>query len=1149
MKTKLSLLALLISVATLFPFSLHSQCDIPQSIIVAEITQTSATLYWDGEFEEGWYVIISNSIIHNPDTNDAVRVSNNMFEAPGLTPQTTYYYNIATICADTISSWVAGNFMTKCLATGTPYSEPFEVYGTGGNAFPSCWTKVQSSYNNYPYITSINSSMGSLVFKNSTCIAAIQAMTEDISTLRVSFIGRSESTTAGLEIGVMNDVTNASDFVAIDTVYVSTVNTFESFEVHCNNYVGTGQYIAFRYTASERFYIDDVVVSPIPTCLNPVSLSVSNITMNGATIRWTEVGNPSGCQALISTTPITNFAGHTPFTVSNQQYAPTTLSPSTTYYFYVQSVCNDEVSDWSSISFTTLCNATLIPVSEEFPNLSLPTCWSTQYVTGNSAITFSDFGNNPSTAPANGYAMVAWNSLNFPTGAQSRLVSLPISTMAQNGVEVSFAWRHSTLAPEALTEGLQLQYSFDGTNWTNTADGLIRRYSDVYDNWTNYSITIPEVANRSRVYIGFLFTSARGANCYLDEIGLNTVSSCYKPVVNPASQIEGNSAVISWTEIGSATTWNVIISDTIVTNFNTTPFVTVHTNSFTATDLNFMTPYYYYVQSVCGSNNNSEWSNIQHFTTICGLIINFPYIENFDTYGTCSDAFPPCWSRPTTYSYYDFEDMTSCTTPSASEKESVSGTASLLFASPSGNYTYAVSPAISTDIHEMMVSLFLWKENATYSGSMEIGVMSNPNDMVTFEVVATLNPANAATWNYYQIFFDQTLLSGTNRYIAFRHLSSSDYNYYLMDDVTIDLIPSCWHAIHPEVAGITGNTATLSWDDNNESSHQWHLKISDYALQNLSAYGNVLDTIIHTNTFIVNYLSGGRNFYYYLQADCGNNDLSRWVSGTFETEPCNCFVKINMNDLGNNGWNGGQIDLYAGDDYIGSATLEEGASDSAMIYTCENGTIDFMWVNGNFDNEITFTIENNQGAVIYSSAGTPTAGNFFQYTNGCESTCDEIPTNLTAANYNGGATLEWEGTPGATSYSVYKNGNRIAAWIPNTAFIDATTVSGEVCYTVTAVCVTGESSESNSSCITGITEYSSLNWQIFPNPAQTQFEILAEQTITEVMISNTLGQIIQQLSINDTHTTIHTDHWQNGLYFIKAKVGEQWLVSRIMIIR
>ena len=90
----------------------------------------------------------------------------------------------------------------------------------------------------------------------------------------------------------MNDVTNASDFVAIDTVYVSTVNTFESFEVHCNNYVGTGQYIAFRYTASERFYIDDVVVSPIPTCLNPVSLSVSNITMNGATIRWTEVGNP-----------------------------------------------------------------------------------------------------------------------------------------------------------------------------------------------------------------------------------------------------------------------------------------------------------------------------------------------------------------------------------------------------------------------------------------------------------------------------------------------------------------------------------------------------------------------------------------------------------------------------------------------------------------------------------------------------------------------------------------------------------------------------------------------------------------------------------------------------------------------------------------
>lgn len=1150
MKIHLRCLSFLVFFGVMTSFTLRAQdCFAPQGNQVSNITQTTATISWDAGFDVAWYVIVSNSIIQNPVPAQATRVENSSYAATALSPQTTYYYSIATICSDSVSEWTTGMFQTRCLATNTPYSEDFETYGTGGNAFPSCWTKVQSSYNNYPYLTNINNSLGSMIFKNSVCLAAMQEMTEDVSLLRVTFSARSESTTAGMEIGIMNDVTNPDDFTPVDTVYVSLANTFENVEVHLNTYSGNGKYIAFRYTQSERFYIDDVVVSHIPTCLNPVSLSVSNITTQRATISWTTVGSPTALQALISTTPISDFTGQNPFTVYNQQYTATSLSANTTYYFYIQAVCGEDLSDWNSITFTTSCSSTFLPSSEEFATLSFPACWSTQHVTGMSDIIISDYGYNPLTAPADGIAMVAWNSVNFSDGVQSRLVSLPLTTIGENGIAVDFAWRHSNLAPEALNEGVQLQYSFDGINWTNASENMLRRYSDVYNSWTNYSVTIPEVANHSTVYIGFLFTAARGANCYLDEITFNHVASCMKPVAHPAENVSGNSADLSWTEIGNATSWNLIISDTIVHNFQTTPSITVTDTFYTPASLNPMTTYYYYVQSRCGTNDLSEWSNIQYFTTSCGSIYNFPYTENFDSYGTCSDAFPPCWSRPMTYNYFDFNNSTSCTTPSATGLHAVSSPASMLFVSPSGNFTYAVSPPISSDIQQVMISLFLWKDNSIYSGHIDIGVMSNPTDMATFETIATLNPDTAQSWTYYQLFCDQATLSGANNYIAIRHQAVSDYDYYLVDNVTIDLIPSCWHAINPTVTEITGSTATLHWDDNNSDNHTWHLKISDYALQNLSGIGNVIDTFINTNTFTINHLSGDTHFYYYLQAVCGGDDASRWTTGNFTTSPCNCFVKINMNDLGNNGWNGGQIALYLDNELVDVATLADGSTGSAFLFPCAEGMLDFRWESGNADNEITYSIENHNGEVLYTSAGTPSAGSFFTHVNDCGSSCNEIPTNLSASNFNQGATLSWDGTPNATSYSVYKNGLQIAAWIPNTTYIDTTLVTGEVCYTVKAVCVKGESVESNNSCITGIASYETNNLLIFPNPAHEQFEIHSDFIINEIRITNAIGQQICHLSANDKHAILHTENWQNGMYFVAVKTDNHWQYSKIMVIK
>src|SRR5690606_12518394 len=123
--------------------------------------------------------------------------------------------------------------------------------------------------------------------------------------------------------------------------------------------------------------------------------------------------------------------------------------------------------------------------------------------------------------------------------------------------------------------------------------------------------------------------------------------------------------------------------------------------------------------------------------------------------------------------------------------------------------TYAVSPAFPEDINNLRVKFQLRSEGNS-SGTIDFGVMSDPFDLSTFELIETLNPANAVDINYL-LNLDTTTLSGSNNYIAFRHNSTANNWYYWLDNFVVEILPTCVEPTSLTVADTTSNSTVLGW--------------------------------------------------------------------------------------------------------------------------------------------------------------------------------------------------------------------------------------------------------------------------------------------------------------------------------------------------
>jgi len=108
----------------------------------------------------------------------------------------------------------------------------------------------------------------------------------------------------------------------------------------------------------------------------------------------------------------------------------------------------------------------------------------------------------------------------------------------------------------------------------------------------------------------------------------------------------------------------------------------------------------------------------------------------------------------------------------------------------------------------------------------------------------------------------------------------------------------------------------------------------------------------------------------------GANCEVSWIleCGQVINEPVQDYTFV-MNDSFGDGWNGAAVDVIADGNVIASVTIDDGASATEVISVPEGtSSLEFAYVSGDWDSEVTFTITTEKGNTIVSAGPSPGAG-------------------------------------------------------------------------------------------------------------------------------------------------------------------------------
>ncbi|MFY0482763.1 DUF7619 domain-containing protein [Flavobacterium sp. PLA-1-15] len=344
------------------------------------------------------------------------------------------------------------------------------------------------------------------------------------------------------------------------------------------------------YDVYVRVVCPTAELSPVATfttreiCPRPVNLSVNqqSVTTTSATLVWTEASTSTEWDVLLLAAGPEGEAPQAPTenpTVNPEdKYFPgvtapsllvENLNPSTIYYFYVRSIC-EEKSVWSGpFIFNTLtCNEQDKCVYRFVMKNSVATNW-------------------------NGARML----------------------IRQNGVVVATIGA-SFSGPQGIAVALCDNVPFD-VYWSQSGNSPDLIGLDIVNPYQEIVYTkLPSSGSPLTI----LYSDATLGNC--------TAPTCIPPTTLQANFVTATGAQLSWTENGTASQWEIYLApDGSPPPVNYTPLntgipnyylTTIGSSTFTVTDLEPTTRYTFYVRSICSDTDTSAWTFLQSilFTTI-----------------------------------------------------------------------------------------------------------------------------------------------------------------------------------------------------------------------------------------------------------------------------------------------------------------------------------------------------------------------------------------------------------------------------------------------------------------------------------------------------------------------------------------------------
>ena len=822
-----------------------------------------------------------------------------------------YYGTITAVCSSDDSSVAYPfHFRTACgKLTSLPYVQDFENENTTSSSssnFIPCWHHLNNgtSYPGYPYLSATSSynhttgGIKGLYWSASTTtgtygdyyaivLPEVDTTILPVRTLKLSFWAKSSSTSYQpvFYVGVMSNPDSINSFVYVDTINVGNNTNWTRYTTVLSNYSDTGTYIAIRGnrpSSTWYAYMDDIELDLVPAC-PPVEDVTVEAGTTSAIVHWNTI-NDAVLGAMVEYKPDTATTWSS-VTVTGTNYAVLTgLAGGTTYNVRVYGTCADGNATAATSYFTTTSFAcevydttTMVVFSDTIGNGTATNTYFPSYSLYNYGLTQQIF--TPTELGHGGTI----NNIAFHMNAVSQQRTFEIymghtanatATEFLNPSDLTLVYNGGAVplvANQWINFNLTTPFNYNGT------DNLVVFFRDMTGSYVsgNSSYGTEGASGVSR-YIyqdGGAYTvgsttggttSTFRCNLVLGGISAQCIqqSTCAAPVAY-VTGVTSTTASVVWAPGNTDTAWNLYYRLAGAPTFTTAATGVTATN-YTFTGLLSGMPYEFKVENVC---SGESLFTVVEATTECAAITVLPFVEDFNNWGTGTGILPNCWYRTGSYSTYSYiiasQNMSGST-----------GGSVYMYQSSSTPYTaYAstlILPALDTSLFQanqtQLVFGTMYASTSYGRPKFEIGVVSDPMDFSTFVPVDTVQHSGGINrWEMFEV--PLAAYTGNGAYVAMRTVYDSAYTYPYVDNVTLELIPTCPRPDTLTASNATTNSVDLGWHERGAAT-TWIIEYGPVGF----ALGTGTQVVATSNPFTLTGLPAAYQGEFYVKSICGAGD-------------------------------------------------------------------------------------------------------------------------------------------------------------------------------------------------------------------------------------------------------------------------------------
>ena len=825
-------------------------CAKPKQFNASDITAHTATLTWtagdDGQSNWDVYVTEDATIIPDENTTPTYQVTECSKDLSGLTAQTTYYVYVRAVCAtDDKSKWANKTFATTREAltvdSNNPYSQNFETsndwgFENGTLTNNWCWgSAVNNGGEKSMYVSKDGGTTYEYEHGNTAIYASkLFGFAQGTYTFFFDWNAKGESTYDYLRVALapgdveftagnnlypgVGTTTLPNNWIALDGG--NKLNLSDGWQTQSAEATVSGTYtmvFIWRNDGSggttTPAAIDNISISYM-TCPRPTGLTASNITGRTATLSWTENGTATNWVLQYAT----NNAFTENFTETNVSGTASTeltgLTPETKYYTRVKSMLGTDESSWSDVKdFTTLATCPK-------PTLSYVTNSNTAY-----------------------------------TG--------------------SVSWTGSTA--DAYEVAYRPKNDFDPSDMTLTDVTRVQ-----LENVSEYTYTLQNLSPETKYYIYIQANCGAedGVSSWSNRVTFTTLATCLAPSYLTDEEVTSNSVFLSWTKgAEDQDAWQFRYKKTSDSEYTYVLVENNPSNSYELTGLEPATSYDVNVRAWCGGDDYSKWSLANQsldksITTACAEVM-LPYTCDFEgaleTGGHFSTySVPKCWNRIemqygsySPYTYYPYVYSQS--------SDAHGGTKSLrMYRTPNSANQTIILPAIDDSYQMSDLQIRFWAKAGSSNNTLSVGIMDG-------ESFTEVQSVEGVSTSYAEFTVPLTSYAGNGRNIAIKCGSSSSYLYYNIDDVTVELIPTCLIPTGLTCTGVDVNSASFVWQPGKDET-EWNIQYKKTSDSEWSNPIHVTELPTTESPFVLTGLQRGLEYEARIQAYCDAEDQSEWNS-------------------------------------------------------------------------------------------------------------------------------------------------------------------------------------------------------------------------------------------------------------------------------